>query len=269
MKKRILVVEDQSYIRNIVRFNLERAGYDVYQADTGSKAVEFLTTMTYDLVLLDLMLPEVTGFEILEMLQQQGVTKNLPIIVMTAKGERSDVARVIQLGARDFVVKPFNVKAMVEKVKEHLVKNNPLTKTEEKSVDLETGDLPIVSGIANKLSLVISATDSLTIEEAKNIVKSQKKWPGTVILDVPPSIKYTHDQLIRLLNCFSEFSTFKVVLRHEKLRQKVENMEFMESFSVYNAIKDAIDSVMIETKNCEIIDQDLSPVEALSQRFQV
>ncbi len=114
--KHILVIEDDPDIVELLRYNLERESYRVTSAVTGSEGLAELQTERPDLVILDLMLPEVSGFELCRRLRRDSVTENLPVIMLTARSEESDVIAGIELGADDYIKKPFSPRELVARV---------------------------------------------------------------------------------------------------------------------------------------------------------
>lgn len=116
-KEQILVVDDEEDILELVRFNLSKEGYQVICAATGEKAVEIARSELPNLVVLDLMLPGMDGLEVAKFLKNDPETQNIPIIMLTAKGEESDVVTGLELGADDYVTKPFSPRILVARVK--------------------------------------------------------------------------------------------------------------------------------------------------------
>jgi len=115
--KKILVVEDDEDIMELISFNLKQEGYSVVKAATGENAVKQAHSASPDLILLDVMLPEIDGLEVCRRLKGDTKTKQLPVIMVTAKGEESDVVSGLELGAEDYVVKPFRPKELVARVR--------------------------------------------------------------------------------------------------------------------------------------------------------
>ena len=115
---RVLIVEDEADIRNTVAYNLEREGMTVVTAGTGDEAMQALDSgEPPDLVLLDLMLPDVSGLEICRRIRQQEATRDVPVIILTAKGEEIDRVVGFEVGADDYVVKPFSVRELLLRVR--------------------------------------------------------------------------------------------------------------------------------------------------------
>jgi len=121
--KTILVVEDDEEIVGLLRFNLENHGYMVITAEEGYKALELAPKVKPDLILLDIMLPGVDGYEVCRNLRQMDNLKNIPIIMLTAKSEELDVVLGLELGADDYVTKPFSIRELLSRIKAHLRRN--------------------------------------------------------------------------------------------------------------------------------------------------
>ncbi len=117
MKERILIVEDNKNISKLVKFNIEKAGYECTIASTGEKALEVLSDQPIDLIILDIMLPGMDGFGICRAIKEKEKLKNIPIIMLTAKGEEVDRIVGLELGADDYMVKPFSPRELVLRVK--------------------------------------------------------------------------------------------------------------------------------------------------------
>ena len=116
-KKKILVVEDDRDISELIRYNLEREGHEVNYLYEGDLAVDFVKSRKPDLVLLDLMLPGIDGIDICRILKGDDQTKHIPIIMLTAKSEEADVVVGLQMGADDYIAKPFSPKVLSARVK--------------------------------------------------------------------------------------------------------------------------------------------------------
>ncbi len=111
--KRILVVEDEPNISQTLRYNLTREGYEVSEAATGTAAIELARQRHPDLILLDLMLPELSGLEVCRILRQEMTT---PILILTAKGAEIDKVVGLQIGADDYVTKPFSLRELLARI---------------------------------------------------------------------------------------------------------------------------------------------------------
>ena len=117
MASRVLIVEDEPDIRNLVVLHLQRDGYQVTSAGSGEEALRQVRLSPPDLVLLDLMLPTMSGLEVCRRLRQEPATATLPIVMLTAKADEVDKVVGLELGADDYVVKPFSPKELLARVR--------------------------------------------------------------------------------------------------------------------------------------------------------
>ncbi|MGE5395960.1 MAG: response regulator [Chitinophagales bacterium] len=120
MNAKILVVDDETYIVELVKFNLEKEGFRVVVAYDGMSALKMVEDETPDLVVLDIMLPRLDGLEVCRQLRQNIKYAELPIIMLTAKGEEIDTVLGLEMGADDYIKKPFSPREMVARVKARL-----------------------------------------------------------------------------------------------------------------------------------------------------
>jgi len=125
MSARILVVEDEEPLIMLLRYNLEAEGYEVETAARGDEADTKLKERTPDLVVLDWMLPGLSGIELCRRLRARPETRQLPIIMLTARGEESEKVRGLATGADDYIVKPFSVPELLARVRALLRRANP------------------------------------------------------------------------------------------------------------------------------------------------
>lgn len=120
MNAKILVVDDETYIVELVKFNLEKEGFKVVVAFDGISALRQVEEETPDLVILDIMLPQLDGLEVCRQLRSNHCYLNMPIIMLTAKGEEIDTVLGLEMGADDYIKKPFSPREMVARVKARL-----------------------------------------------------------------------------------------------------------------------------------------------------
>ena len=116
-KERILVVEDDEDIQQLLKYNLAKEGYQVTGVASGEEAIKVLKSNLPDLVLLDLMLPGIDGLEVCRLLKREARTSQVPIIMLTAKGEEADIVTGLELGADDYITKPFSPRVMLARVR--------------------------------------------------------------------------------------------------------------------------------------------------------
>lgn len=130
-KEKILIVEDEKDIVELIQYNLEKENFKVQSANNGQKALDLVRKNHPDLILLDLMLPEIDGLEFCRILKKDPKASHIPIIMLTAKAGESDKIVGLELGADDYITKPFSVKELIARVKALLRRMNPETKQAE------------------------------------------------------------------------------------------------------------------------------------------
>ncbi|TYO98121.1 two-component system phosphate regulon response regulator PhoB [Geothermobacter ehrlichii] len=175
-KEHILIIEDEEDLLALVHFNLSREGYRVSAAQTGEEGLE-LARQRPDLVLLDLMLPGVDGLEVCRRLRQDDATRELPIVMMSARGEEADVVRGLELGADDYVTKPFSIRILLARVAAVLRRRGTAAPQEQEV--LVHGELEIHPG-RNEV-LVAGRPVSLTYTEFRvlHLLASRPGWVFT------------------------------------------------------------------------------------------
>jgi len=142
MDKKVLVVDDEKPIADILEFNLTKEGFEVFCAYDGVTAVQMVESIQPDLILLDIMLPQMDGMAVCREVRKK---YEIPIIMLTAKDSEIDKVLGLELGADDYVTKPFSTREIIARVKANLRRqvNNPASQEEEESNDIEIGDLVI------------------------------------------------------------------------------------------------------------------------------
>ncbi len=116
-RERILVVDDEQDILDLVRYNLSREGYQIETVTSGEEAIKVARDRHPDLIILDLMLPGIDGLDVCRLLKGETRTAPIPIIMLTAKGEESDIVTGLELGAEDYMTKPFSPKVLIARVR--------------------------------------------------------------------------------------------------------------------------------------------------------
>jgi two-component system phosphate regulon response regulator PhoB len=130
MKPLVLVVDDEESLLPLLRYNLEDAGYDVIEATDGEEALTLVGERRPDVVILDWMLPHVSGIEVCRQLRRSSEMRQVPIIMLTARGEEGDRVRGLDSGADDYVTKPFSPSELVARVRAVLRRTRPATSDE-------------------------------------------------------------------------------------------------------------------------------------------
>lgn len=135
-QEKILVVDDEEDILELVRYNLAREGYQIACATSGEKARKISQSEPLDLIVLDLMLPGINGLEIAKGLKNDPKTWHIPIIMLTAKGEEADIVAGLELGADDYVTKPFSPRILTARVRAVLRRKTKETKEESSVIQI-------------------------------------------------------------------------------------------------------------------------------------
>jgi two-component system response regulator VicR len=117
-KKRILIVEDEKNIVDIIRFNMNREGYDTLEAYDGEAGLALARKEKPDLILLDVMLPKMIGFDVCRVLREEG--DNVPVIILTAREEEEDKVLGLEIGADDYITKPFSMRELIARVRANI-----------------------------------------------------------------------------------------------------------------------------------------------------
>jgi len=207
--EKILIVDDEVHIVELIKYNLENNGYRAYTAYDGREALKLIDEKDMDLIILDLMLPEVDGLEVCKTVRKRETKGDIPIIMLTAKGEEFDKVLGLELGADDYITKPFSVRELMARVKAILRRavsddeENDIIKIGSLSIDI--GKHEVLKG-ENKLDLTLKEFDLL-----KLLVNNK----GKVL---------TRDSLLDRIwgyEYYGETRTVDVHVRH--LRQKIED----------------------------------------------
>lgn len=136
-KAKILIVDDEEDILELVRYNLTREGFTTMTAASGETALKLVRNEPPDLIVLDLMLPGVDGLEVARRIKGDSTLRNIPIVMLTAKGEEADVVTGLELGADDYIVKPFSPKIMIARIKTVLRRQNEPEQNDDMPIRIE------------------------------------------------------------------------------------------------------------------------------------
>ena len=212
----ILAVDDEVHILELISFNLKAAGYHVVTALTGEEALKRCEVERPSLVLLDIMLPGIDGLEVCRRLKGDRMTSNIPIIMLTARGDEVDKILGLELGADDYITKPFSVRELAARVKSLLRRVAPQQETEPQT--LRSGDIMI--DITNYEAFKGGEKLSLTLKEFE-LLKVLVLSRGKVL---------TRDFLLDRIwgyEYYGETRTVDVHIRH--LRQKLGEEPYIET----------------------------------------
>jgi len=125
MLANVLLVEDEKSIVTLIKYNLEKEGFKVFCAETGEDGLKIIKEKIPDLVILDWMLPDLSGVEVCRQIKKDKKLKNIPILILTAKGEPDDKIKGLEVGADDYVTKPFNNKELLLRIKSLIKRSKP------------------------------------------------------------------------------------------------------------------------------------------------
>lgn len=178
MSKRILIVEDEKNIIDILSFNLSREGYDTLEALDGKTGLQLALEQDPDLILLDLMLPEMNGFDVCRSLREQGRTT--PVIMLTAREEETDKVLGLELGADDYITKPFSMRELLARVKANIRRSDMVSAAPQAS---QSGSRLDLGRIVVDTELLVVYKDGKTLELSQReyeLIKFLASQPGKV-----------------------------------------------------------------------------------------
>ena len=210
-KTKILVVDDAEHIAELISLYLVREGYDTQEAYTGLSAVETFESYQPALILLDIMLPGIDGYEVCKRIRK---TSNVPIIMLTAKGETFDKVLGLELGADDYVVKPFEPKELIARVKAVLRRYE--TKEEK----------PEESNVLHFENLEINMNNYTVTYHGKELSFPPKEFELLYFLAKRPGQVFTRDQLLDKIWGYEYIGDTRTVDVHiKRIREKFEDNE--------------------------------------------
>lgn len=209
MGKRILVVDDEKLIVKGIRFSLEQEGMEVDCAYDGEEALEYAKACEYDLVLLDVMLPKLDGFQVCQQIRE---FSDMPVVMLTAKSEDMDKILGLEYGADDYITKPFNILELKARIKAILRRNNRShRKEEEKDTRIHVRDLTM-------------DTESRRVFLGDREVNlTAKEFDLLELILTNPGKVYSREQLLNLVWGFEYPGDVRTVDVHvRRLREKIE-----------------------------------------------
>lgn len=210
---RILVVDDERNILELIRYNLEKEGYGVLLASDGSSAVEIARNEKPDLILLDVMLPDLDGLATCRLLRQNQATRKIPIIMISARGEELDKVLGLEMGADDYVTKPFSTRELLARIKARLRRQK-----EESDAAVKKDDGVIVHG-----RLLIDQGKFLVSMDGVRQDLTPKEFELLWLLASEPGRVFSRDYLLEKIwgyDYIGDSRTVDVHIRH--IRQKFE-----------------------------------------------
>jgi len=207
MTEKILLVEDELALRETISYNLKQQGYEVVTAEDGEQAIEQARNMKPDLMLLDLMLPNIDGFEVCRILRRE---MNMPILMLTARSSEIDRVLGLEMGADDYITKPFSVKELVARVRAMLRRSRDDSKQSAKEKFSYRG-------------LQIDYTSYTVTADGKKVTLSPTEIKLLFFFTQHPGRVYSRDQILDYVWGDDTFVTPRAVDVHiKRLRSQIE-----------------------------------------------
>ena len=204
---KILIVDDEASIRELLQLNLQRAGYEVLEAADGQQAIQLAGEQQPDLILLDIMLPGIDGFEVCRTLKSDAVLARIPVIMLTARDEEIDKVLGLELGADDYAVKPFSTRELLARIKAVLRRSAPAQPQQNKLS-------------AGSLSMDCSASEAFAA--GHRLALTPKEYELLKLFVTNPGRAFSRDELLEKVwgyEYYGDTRTVDVHIRH--LRAKL------------------------------------------------
>lgn len=182
-KETIMIVEDEEDILELIKYNLEKEGYSIIGLETGESCLEKVKQFHPDLILLDLMLPGIDGLRVCRVLKNDTETAKIPVVMLTAKGEESDIVTGLEMGADDYLTKPFSHKVLIARIRSVLRRLEESAATEDTGI-LKRGDITINPG---RREVLLKGVNTIFTYSEFEILHLLVKRPGWV---------YTRNQIV-------------------------------------------------------------------------
>lgn len=213
--KTILAVDDEPHILELLQYNLENAGYEVVKAETGEEAMEYIEDQSYDftVVLLDWMLPGIDGIEVLKRIRMNERYRNIPIIMLTAKSDEISKVVGLEIGADDYLAKPFGVHELMARMKAVMRRSG--------------GVQPAISGEREEIikvdSLIINKTRRTVEVDGKSVDLALKEYELLYLLAKNKGIVFTRENLLEKIWGYDYIGETRTVDVHVRnIRKKIE-----------------------------------------------
>ena len=207
-KKKILVVEDEKTISDILAFNLQREGYDTIAAYDGAEGLRCALEEAPDLILLDVMLPKMDGFEVCRQVREQ---KDTPIIMLTAREEEADKVTGLELGADDYITKPFSMRELMARVKANM--RRIYSGEEKEKPAASEGD-----------GLRVSKDNGMVYKNGRPLELSAREFDILCFLSAAPGRVFSREELMEKVWGYDYYGDLRAVdVAIRRLREKVED----------------------------------------------
>ncbi len=222
-QEKVLIVEDDKHISKLVKYNLEKAGFECSVVITGEQVFEALDKQPVDIIILDIMLPKMDGFEVCKLIRQRKDSAHIPIIMLTARGEEVDRIVGLELGADDYMVKPFSPRELILRIKAVLNRVKP-KQTEESSKNIVSYEQLIIDIARHKVT-VANKEISLTAMEFKLLL---------TLLNRQGRVQSRDQLLTDVWDMSAEVTTRTIDTHIKRLRQKLGKMgKYVETVRGY------------------------------------
>ena len=206
MSKTILVVEDEKAIADILVFNLQREGYQTLEANNGADGLKLALEKSPDLILLDVMLPQMDGFEVCKKVR---MSSQVPILMLTAREEETDKILGLELGADDYITKPFSMRELMARVKANMRRSVP-------------SDDEVKTNVSDGLQ--IKASNGSIYKHGKQLDLSVREFELLTFLAATPGQVYSREQLMEKVWGYEYYGDLRAVdVAIRRLREKIED----------------------------------------------
>lgn len=215
--KKILVIDDESDIVELISYNLKKEGFDVDFSLDGEAALKKINSSNYDMIVLDLMLPGIQGLELCKIIRNNPNTRNLPIIMLTAKGDEIDKIIGLEMGADDYISKPFNVRELIARIRA-VLRRSKETKPQDKGVTIFGSE-----NVLKIKNMIINKDRYIVLLNSEQIKLSATEFKLLLYLAERRGKVYSRDQLLDAVwgrDVYIEPRTVDVHIR--RLRSKIE-----------------------------------------------
>lgn len=222
MGKKVLIVEDEKSIVDILRFNLTHEGYETMEAYDGATGLSLALEQDPDIVLLDLMLPELDGFQVCRTLRERG--NSTPVLIITAREEEKDKVYGLELGADDYITKPFSIRELMARVKANIRRNNMLQTKMESQAEQD-----------NKISLgriLIDCDSACVRKDDMDLDLTQREYELVKFLALHAGKVFSRQELMETVWNYEGFvgDVRGVDVTVRRLREKLEDDPAQPSF---------------------------------------
>lgn len=218
---KVLAIDDEDYILELIQYNLEQNGFEVVTCNDGSIAMNTALNIKPDIILLDLMLPKINGFDICKKLRENPVTRKTPIIILTARDSETDKVMGLELGADDFITKPFSIRELIARIRSAIRRKEEYSNSEE----LQTNKIKIID-------LVIDTETHEVFKSGKPVELTTREYDILLLLAQNRSKVITRQEILnRFWGEVSSNASRALDVHIRNLRQKIydNSIDYIET----------------------------------------